>query len=142
MFKRIILPQDLEVRGEAEAACVRLVLERADPEQSEIHLVTVIPDFGMPLVASFFPQETLHRAEDEVKKRLWHLTRTLFPGWSHLHSHVRVGKPSREIVALARIIHSDLIVMPPHSGSSGQELIGSCTTRVVHNAHCSVLVVR
>lgn len=58
-------------------------------------------------------------------------------------SEVREGDPFEEIVALARDIGADLIVMG-HVGQRGTRrvLLGSVTQRVLDFAHCPVLVVK
>ena len=57
--------------------------------------------------------------------------------------HVRVGKPYQEIVALAKSLKFDLIIMPTQ-GLTGLKhaVIGSTAERVVRHAPCPVLVVR
>jgi nucleotide-binding universal stress UspA family protein len=56
---------------------------------------------------------------------------------------VLVGSPAREIVARARALGAELIVLPSH-GRSGAErvLMGSVSEQVVRHAHCPVLVLR
>jgi universal stress protein A len=57
-------------------------------------------------------------------------------------SEVRVGKPYREIVASAKEVRADLIVIATH-GYTGLKhaFIGSTAERVVRHASCPVLVV-
>lgn len=59
------------------------------------------------------------------------------------HTVVLEGDPFEEIVALAREIDADLIVMG-HVGQRGTRrvLLGSVTQRVLDFAHCPVLVVK
>lgn len=58
-------------------------------------------------------------------------------------SQVREGDPFEEIVALARQVGAELIVMG-HVGQRGTRrvLLGSVTQRVLDFAHCPVLVVK
>ena len=57
--------------------------------------------------------------------------------------HVRVGRPAREIVALAEEIGAGLIVMGSRGlGGVRRALMGSVSGSVVRHAHCPVLVVR
>ena len=64
-------------------------------------------------------------------------------GSSVAQTHLRVGKPDEEIVALGEELGAGLIVV----GSRGREgirraLMGSVSDSVVRHAHCPVLVVR
>jgi nucleotide-binding universal stress UspA family protein len=60
-----------------------------------------------------------------------------------VQAEVRVGKPHNEIVALAKVLCADLIVIATH-GYSGLKhaVLGSTAERVVRHATCPVLVVR
>jgi nucleotide-binding universal stress UspA family protein len=59
-----------------------------------------------------------------------------------VETHVRNGAPAQEIVAAARELHVDLIVVGSH-GTSGVAdiLIGSVAARVVRHAPCPILVI-
>jgi len=56
---------------------------------------------------------------------------------------IRFGDPGHEIAHYAKEIPADLIVLPSH-GRRGltRLLLGSVTDRVVHLAHCPVLVLK
>ena len=89
---------------------------------------------------------------EQVIERVTHRSRSLLgerigliaaAGGDVSGDHVRVGRPAREIVALAEEIGAGLIVM----GSRGQggmrrALMGSVSGSVVRHAHCPVMVVR
>ncbi len=52
------------------------------------------------------------------------------------------GSPATEIVRRAQQINADLIVMGTHGhGGLAHAVLGSVTERVLHKAHCPVLVV-
>ncbi|HLG09140.1 MAG TPA: universal stress protein [Gaiellaceae bacterium] len=55
----------------------------------------------------------------------------------------RRGDPATAILDEAEKAHADLIVMGTRGLSTGERwLLGSVSTKVLHHAHCSVLVVR
>ncbi|MDR1958608.1 MAG: universal stress protein [Planctomycetaceae bacterium] len=63
--------------------------------------------------------------------------------FSDLLFEIRAGNPGVEITNFASEIHAALIVIPSHgSGMLERLLLGSTTDRVVHLAHCPVLVLR
>ena len=75
-------------------------------------------------------------AEDTVRGR--------FPGSTvQIATKVIKGAPGRAIVEEARDWDADLIVMGSHGyGFWGRSLLGSTSDKVMHQAPCSVLVVR
>lgn len=52
-----------------------------------------------------------------------------------------VGHAAHEIVAAAREVGADVIIVARHSGHHTPHLLGSVTTRIVRDAGCDVLVV-
>jgi nucleotide-binding universal stress UspA family protein len=58
-------------------------------------------------------------------------------------SHLRVGRPNAEIVALAEGVGARLIVLGSRGrGGVRRALMGSVSDSVVRHAHCPVLIVR
>ncbi len=61
----------------------------------------------------------------------------------HFYIHARIGKPATEILAVAREIGAELIIVGS-KGITGIEriLVGSVAERIVRDAHCTVEVAR
>ncbi len=84
--------------------------------------------------------ETVQRAAREAAARVAAALRDLAP---HLDTYVRSGSPADEIVQTAREVGADLIVLGSRGlGTVRSVLLGSVSDRVLHHAHCPVLVVR
>lgn len=61
----------------------------------------------------------------------------------NLQISVRIGDPGTQIALFADDIEAGLIVIPSHGrGMLTRMLLGSTTDRVVHLAHCPVLVLK
>jgi nucleotide-binding universal stress UspA family protein len=60
-----------------------------------------------------------------------------------IHFQVRAGRPFQEIVAAARSLNADVIVISTH-GQRGPvpSTLGSTTEKVIRHAPCPVIVVR
>jgi universal stress protein G len=56
--------------------------------------------------------------------------------------HDSAGEPADELVAKARELDADLIVIGRRSRNPLRALLGSVSARVIRQAHCDVLVVR
>lgn len=108
---------------------------------SEIYVLHVLKDYLLPDTvdpARDFIKASKRGAEallDEVRKRL--------AGDARVHTLVREGDPSREIVEAASEIGAELVVMG-HQGLTGisQFLLGSVSHHVLRRGSSSVLVVR
>jgi universal stress protein A len=97
-------------------------------------------DFGYGPVTRRTPNQKLVK---RAKARLIRLGKTMASGHTKPSALVRTGIAQAEIVASARHLKSDLIVMGTHGECGvGQAATGSTAGWVVRHATCPVLVVR
>jgi universal stress protein F len=142
VFKKILIPVDVQELSFSEASLDDAV-KYAGTYRAAIHLLTVVPGYGMPIVAGFFPEDAMKKARRNARSRLKRFAEIHVPEKIPLTLVVREGRPYEEIVNEAERVEADLIVMPSHNrrGLHGV-LLGSVADNVVEHAHCSVLVVR
>ena len=141
MFKKILLPVDLQETFLASKA-VKILVEEAKKHSAEVYILTVVPGFGMPLVASFFPDDAMQKASKEVGIELQKYITNTFPEDLDTHSLVAEGNPPERILDEAKMLGVDLIIIPSHAKTVAQVLLGSCAAKVVEQAECSVMVVK
>lgn len=142
MFKKILLPIDLQDKTTARKSLLEASRYLTDAD-SELHVMAVLPGMNMPLVAAYFPGDTMEKAMRGLEKELHQLVQEVLPNQKRCHEHIREGKAAREIIRMAEKLGVDLIVMPSHNYTRVENiLIGSVTARVVERAHCSVMVLR
>jgi len=142
MFKNILIPVDLEEPAFARPA-IEVALRELDRDTGTLHLMTVIPGFASPLVASYFDPAVVHKAHEAVDQHLLDFARQELPDDVRHHLTVHQGHPAKRIVEQAEKVHADLIVMSAHHrGRLDHALLGSNSSRVVERAHCSVLILR
>ncbi len=141
MFKEILLPVDLQETelSERAAACARDLAKRYD---SNITVLTVIPDYGLPLVASYFPEGALQQAKEDVEEELKKFVTARFDPSASVKSTVGQGSPHKVIVSYIEKHGIDLVIMPSRANDLSKLFLGSSTSHVVDRAKCSVLVVR
>lgn len=142
MYKDILLTVDL-AHLDDEMRAVGFAVEYAQTFGSTLHILTVVPDFGLSIVGSFFPPDHEKTSTAKASEALLAFTRRVIPaGIRHRHI-VDHGVIYRIILHYARETKCDLVVM-----SSGRKvdlddyLLGPNAARVVRHAKCSVLVVR
>ncbi len=140
MFKNILFPIDLHYAETSTDTCSR-VKELVDSFNARLHVMTVLPGFGMPIVSSYFPADAMQRAKQEITLELQAFVTRQFG--ENTHYSVAVGKNWEKIIETAAKLNNDLIVMAHRKKiRSGEVFLGSCAEKVSERAPCSVLVMR
>ncbi len=149
MAQRILIPLDGSKVAEEAVTFVQSLLPA---ENVEVHLLTVLPQIDDVLLVRQFPL-----LNDEVRELTTHVQRhqeqftrayldmiawSLEDGGYRVQTHIAVGRPEEHIIALARSLDVDLIVMTSH-GQAGdvQWRYGHVTERVLCSSHRPVVVV-
>ena len=140
MFKKILVPIDVDYPKTSKAvydnAADIAILSGAD-----IHLVSVMPGFGMPIVASFVTDEMKNEAKKEFKKALKQFMDKNCG--DNVTAKVLVGKHHEVILEMADKWGADLIVVyHNHRRTINEAFSQSCAQKIVKNASCSVLRLR
>ncbi|ETW13948.1 universal stress family protein [Roseivivax marinus] len=142
MFKSILVAIDLNDPMSWEQGLPQAA-ELAKASGGALHLMTVVPDMGMPLVEEFFPAHYEEQALTAAKERLDQLARDSLPADTPHTQHVALGQITQRIVETAEQTGADLIVMASHDPDLAQNfLIGGHAGKVVRRSPVSVLVVR
>lgn len=141
MFKKILVPIDLSSPEPGLRSCPR-ARTIADMFGAEVMLLSVLPGYSMPMVASYFPSGAIEKMEKESHDRLTKLGSEFFSDSPDIT--VRSGKRAKEILSAADEWAADLIVFGcrPKDALGGELQLGSCGTAVAERAKCSVLVAR
>ena len=141
MYKRILVPLDLQ-ETTLSIRATQVAQDIAGCYKSKISVLTVIPDFGMPLVANFFPEDAMEQAENEVQAELKRFIKAHFKDPSAIRAEVDSGSPHKIIVRHAKKEKIDLIILPATGKDVSKVFMGSSSTHVVERSPCSVLIVR
>jgi nucleotide-binding universal stress UspA family protein len=142
MFQRILYPIDVQ-EGDVCRRCLETALEEARTREAQLYLMYVVPGFGMPLVAAYFPKNVEQAILDDAREAMDRYVEEHVPADLEATALVRQGKPYEQIIEAARELDIDLIVIPSHDRSQVERwLLGSTTSKVVHHAPCAVMVLR
>ena len=140
MYDTILLPIDLNESSSWEKALPVALGQAAGG--GRLHIMTVVPDFGMAIVGSFFPPEYEKKALAEADKALDKFVSDNVPAGIEVAHTVGHGTIYKDILATAGRIGADLIVMASHRPERSDYLLGPNAARVVRHSDKSVLVVR
>ncbi len=131
-LSKLLIPIDFSERCLGAARYAISLVEHFQSELTLLHVVSPIEDVS--------PEATALN-EARQKKAQKALDDFLCAALNHLNTRriLRAGDPAEIIVDQARRDGSDMIMMPTHGyGSFRRLLLGSVTTKVLHDAPCPV----
>jgi len=141
MYTHILLPVDLEDAA-SSAKALEAAVTHAKASGATLHVMTVVPDFGMSVVGSFFPDDFAEKALAETAKHLDAYVSENVPDGVTAQKLVTQGRIYNEIISTADSVKADLIVMSAHRPDVSDYLLGPNAARVARHANQSVLIVR
>lgn len=141
MYKDILLPVDLNQESSWKSA-LPVAIDHARAFGTRLHVMTVVPDFGMTMVGQFFPKGFEKKAVEACQSKLRAFIDTEIPKDIPTQCIVAEGTVYERILDLAKKLKIDLIVLAAHRPELKDYLLGPNAARVVRHAACSVLVVR
>ncbi len=140
MFKKILVPIDVDYPKTSKAVYENAA-DIARLSGAEIYLVSVMPGFSMPIVASFVTTEIKNEAKKEFSKALKEFMEKNCSG--NVSTKVLVGKNHEVILEIADKWGADLIVVyHNHRRKFNEAFSQNCAQKIVKNANCSVLRLR
>ncbi|WP_341863600.1 universal stress protein [Gymnodinialimonas sp. 57CJ19] len=118
--------------------------QMAKAEGAGIAAITVIPDFGMSIVGSFFEDGAEQKALNAAGVSLHAVTQEVLGKElsADVRHIVRHGTAYEQILDAAAKHGVTLIIMAAHRPNFQDYLIGPNAARVVRHSKCSVLVLR
>ncbi|AML51521.1 MULTISPECIES: universal stress protein [Falsihalocynthiibacter] len=142
MFKNVLLTLDLNTKASWEKALPQ-ALELVTASKGTLHVMSVVPDLGTPMVESFFPSDFESKAIAAASAALDGLVKANVPQGVSVKQHLAFGNIHHKVLEAIEETQCDLVVMASHKPDSVREfLIGSNADRVVRRSPISVLVVR
>lgn len=142
MSDNIVLAIDLNHHESWDFAMPEALMA-ARGKKAKLHLVVVVPDFGMAMVADFFPEDFERKALERAREELHKLAEEKMPDGIAWQVHVAHGDIADEILRVAAEVGATMIVIASHPIDRVRHfLVGSQAERVVGRSPVSVLVVR
>ena len=141
MYDNILLPLDLNHESSWRKA-LPVALELCNAFDAQLHVMTVVPDFGSAYVAGFFPAGFEQQALDQAKAGLAKIAGENIPDAVQVRQILAQGTVYEEVLSKAGEIEADLVVMGSHRPELKDYLLGPNAARVVRHANMSVMVVR
>jgi nucleotide-binding universal stress UspA family protein len=123
---------------------LRRAAQIAALDGAQLDVITVVPDYGMSVVGSFFGSGHHDTLEAEAKRLLNALVIEVLGEEANktVRHLVSTGNAYDEILRAAKADGAALIVIGAHKPDFSDYLLGPNAARVVRHAKCSVMVVR
>jgi nucleotide-binding universal stress UspA family protein len=141
--KRILVPTDF---SDGARHALRYGFSFAREYEAELLLLHVVESVAAPYASDLFPvpmAEVFQEMSGYARAELAKLAAAAREKQVGVREMVSQGKPSAEIVRVAREETVDIIVLGTHgTGILDKALFGSTTERVVRKAPCPVLTCR
>ncbi len=141
MYKKILLPVDLPDSNTLQKA-VNTAVDLARTYEAELHVVYVLPDFGVGMVSSYFDEGFQKTAMEKATQQLEEFAAAHAKGVKAAKTYVLYGTIYDQIIKAAKECGADLIVMGSHRPALEDYLIGPNAARVMRHAKQSVFIVR
>ena len=141
MYKNILLPIDLNQES-SWAKALPTAIEMCQTFGSSLHVMNVVPDFGMSVVGTYFPEGFEDKALEGARAELHEFVRQNVPDAVKVQHIIGHGSVYDEILRVAKEIKADLILLAAQRPELKDFLLGPNAARVVRHFEGSVLVVR
>lgn len=140
MARTILFPIDLN----SPEGCRHSLAEalRLLDKGGVLHIVAVLPQFGLPLVSGYFGRDYEKDALRALGQELTHWVNENVPNNISVRPRVLHGTIYDEILRAADSVQAELIVIGAHRPELSDYLLGPNAARVVRHARQSVYVVR
>jgi universal stress protein F len=141
MLKDLIVPIDLSDKYSIQAV-LPITLNFVSMFNAKLHLVYIIPDFGMKLIEDYLPK---HWNQDQKAKYLEQMQEIIdqyIPDTIDVTKHVGRGAIYDEVISYANNINADLIIVSAVNPRLRDYMLGSNASKIVRHANCSVMVIR
>lgn len=141
MYKKILFPIDISDE-ESYKSAFPAVLDLVKMSGAELHILTVIPDYGLSMVQQYFPKGWLEEIISKATVDLKEIVRAKVPAGVKLEQIIGRGAVYESILDTADKMNADLIVMSSNRPGVRDYLLGPNAAKVVRHSKISVLVVR
>lgn len=141
MYKQILVAIDLDDESSWRKS-LPVAVASCRAFGARLHLLTVVPNFGMSIVGQFFPKDYAEKAVAEADRQLADFAAEHVPEDVEARHIVANGTIYEEILAVAKKVDADLVVLAANRPELKDYLLGPNAARVVRHYARSVLVVR
>lgn len=141
MFNNIIIPIDLTDKQSLKAVFPP-ALNFVNAFNSKIHLVHIMPDFGMKMVEDYLPRHWMNDQKQKYNKAFEEIVEKYIPNNVEVFYYVGRGAIYDEIIKYSESVSADLIIIAAVRPQLRDYMLGPNASKIVRHSSISVMVVR
>lgn len=141
MYKKIVIPLDLTDKRNTKSVFAPAV-EFVKVFGAEIHLVHIIPDFGLKMVEDYLPRGWKADQKEKSEKYLKEIIAKYVPGDIKVKTYIGHGAIYDQVISYTEKIEADLIITSAVRVELKDYMLGPNASKIVRHSKISVLVVR
>lgn len=141
MFKNIVIPVDL-----SDKQSIKVVFPPAlnfvNAFDSKIHLVHIMPDFGMKVLEDYLPRNWMKDQKEKYKALFDELIAKYVPEGVEVEFSVGRGAIYDEVINYSEKVNADLIMLSAVRPQFKDYMLGPNASKIVRHSSISVMVIR
>jgi nucleotide-binding universal stress UspA family protein len=141
MFKNILIPVDLSDK-ESIKVVFPAALNFVNAFGSKLHLVHIMPNFGMKMVEEYLPRHWMSDQKEKYNKLFDDMVKKFIPEGIQVEFHIGRGAIYDEIINYSEKLEADLIILSAVRPQLRDYMLGPNASKIVRHSSISVLVVR
>jgi nucleotide-binding universal stress UspA family protein len=141
MYKNIVIPVDLSDKKNLNSIFPP-ALHFVNAFGSKIHLIYIIPDFGIKMVEDYLPRQWLADQKQKYFKQMEELIAKFIPEEIKAECYVGRGAIYDQVISYADKVEADLIIVSAVRPQFKGYMLGPNASKIVRHSAISVLVAR
>jgi nucleotide-binding universal stress UspA family protein len=141
MFKNILIPVDLSDK-ESIKVVFPAALNFVNAFGSKLHLVHIMPNFGMKMVEEYLPRHWMSDQKEKYNKLFDDMVKKFIPEGIQVEFHIGRGAIYDKIINYSEKLEADLIILSAVRPQLRDYMLGPNASKIVRHSSISVLVVR
>ncbi len=142
MYTNIVIPVDLTDAKMSFKDVFQPALNFSNAFGANIHLVHIIPDFGMKMIEDYLPKHWMKDQKQKYDAQFKKIQSLYIPEEIKVKTHVDRGAIYDKVIAYAEKNEADLIIISAVRPQFRDYMLGPNASKIVRHSSVSVLVVR
>ena len=141
MFNNIVIPIDLSDKQSVKAVFPP-ALNFVSAFGAKLHLIHIMPDFGMKVLEDYLPRNWMKDQKDKYNTLFKSLIEKYIPKEIDVEFYIGRGAIYDEVLNYSEKINADLIMLSAVRPQLKDYMLGPNASKIVRHSSISVMVIR